>query len=406
MQRHAQTRRRGSAYVMVLGGALIVSMLGMSALYAMRIARRGAEGALAAAQARLHARSAIELGLLTITQNDDWRTDYTCGAWATNAPIGAGKYTLIVTESDADLNETDVCAAPQTNGDAFSGQPCRSVVLTACGYQGRARQVLQVTLQPGAANVDPLADAITTLGPVAWWRLGEDSNSSPAADAMNLQNGTYRNDPQTGRRVPFRCDTAVRLDGTNDLVEIPHHNAFLINNGSILLWFSPTGSMSGLRGLFSKAWFGNAKGGDVSIWIQDGEIYAGLEDTSTAYFVNGGALSANDWYQVVFTFGSSGMHLYINDEEVDSDPYTGGLGTSAGGMGNSEPIALGVTLGSSEPFSIEGWTNPFRGHIDEVAIFSRVLSADDVAALYTLGSLTAPTSMRPEPGTWRPVVDD
>ncbi len=391
---------------MVLGGALLVSLLGMTALLTTRITRRSAEGTLDAAQARLHARSAIELGLLTMTQNDEWRTDYTCGAWATNASIGSGKYTLIVTESDGDLNETDVCAAPQTDGDDFSENPCRTVFLTACGYQGRARQILQVTFQPDAANADPLADAITALRPIAWWRLGEGSDSSPVDDAMDLQDGIYWYGPKTGRRVPFRCDTAVRFDGSNDLVEIPHNNAFLVDNGTILLWFSPTGNPSGLQGLFSKAWTGNSTGGDVSIWISAGVLYAGMESTTDAYFINGGSISANNWYQVVFTFGAAGMHLFLNGTEVASNAYTGGLGTTSGGVGNSEPIALGVTLGSSWQGSIYGWTNPFKGHIDEAAFFNRALSADDVATLYSLGLMTAPTSMHAEPGTWRPVVDD
>lgn len=391
---------------MVLGGAMLVSLLGMTALLTTRVTRRSAEGTLDAAQARLHARSAIELGLLTMTLNDEWRTDYTCGAWATNASIGSGEYTLIVTESDGDLNETDVCAAPQTDGDDFSGNPCRTVFLTACGYQGRARQILQVTLQPDAANADPLADAIAALRPIAWWRLGEGSNSSPVDDAMDLQNGTYWNSPQTGRRVPFRCDTAVRFDGSNDLVEIPHNNAFLVDNGTILLWFSPLSNPSGTLGLFSKAWMENSTGGDVSIWISAGVLYAGMESTTNAYIINGGSISANNWYQVVLTFGAAGMHLFLNGTEVASNAYAGGLGTTSGGVGNSEPIALGVTLGSSWQGSIYGWTNPFRGYIDEAAFFNRALSADDVATLYSLGSMTAPTSMHAEPGTWRPVVDD
>ncbi len=406
MWRAVRTPRRGSAYVMVLGCTLFLLLLGTSAAVQMLQTRRTAENSLAPAQARLHARSAIELGLLIMAQNADWRTARTCGVWADKEPIGTGAYTLVVTESDGDLNEADVCAIPQTDKEPFSPVPSDSVVFTACGYQRGARQVLQVTLAPDRDNADPFADAISALGPVAWWRLGD--SSTMATDAMGVHDGTYRNGPLTGQQVPFRSDTAVYFDGVDDLVEIPHNNAFLVDNGSILLWFCPVGRLSGIQGLFSKAWKQNNTGGDVTIWLEGNVVHVGIESTSDLFHLYGGSVSLNQWYQTVFTFGSGGIHLFVNGGEVASYTYTGGLGRTSGGVGNTEPIALGVTLGASEYHSISGWTYPFRGCIDEVAFFNRALSPEEVATLYTLGSMTAPatSSMHVKPGSWRLVTDN
>lgn len=72
---------------------------------------------------------------------------------------------------------------------------------------------------------------------------------------------------------------------------------------------------------------------------------------------------------VVMTFGPNGMKLFVDGELVDQNEAAVSL------EGNTEPFEVG--LFSAEP----GPVKPFDGLIDEVAIYSQELTAEQVAAL-------------------------
>ncbi len=140
-------RRRGSIYAAVLGCSLAVTVIGLSALLALRVERRFVEGTGDFSQARLYAHSAIEDGLFRIHNDPDWRNAYPNGAWKSDAPIGTGTYTLI----GEDLLDSDL-----TN--SYSD----SVVLTGIGVQGDARYKLQVRLDADMGALTCLEVAFST----------------------------------------------------------------------------------------------------------------------------------------------------------------------------------------------------------------------------------------------------
>ena len=129
--RRSAHRRRGMMYAAVLGCAMLVTVIGLSALMALRVERRFAEGTADFAQARLYARSAVEMGFDRITRHSNWRQNYPSGVWEADQPIGTGTYTLEgVDPVDNDLR--------YLNADP--------VMLTGTGVEGNARYKLQVTL--------------------------------------------------------------------------------------------------------------------------------------------------------------------------------------------------------------------------------------------------------------------
>ncbi len=134
-------RRRGSSYVFFMGTAMIVTIIGLSALMAVRIQRRGAEGSNGLAAARFYAQSAIEHGFAMINQNPDWRTDLTSGFWITEQVLHGGTHSLEATfidDGDAKLENDDL-------------------VLTGTGVHGPASHRTQVFLnaQSGEAALSP-----------------------------------------------------------------------------------------------------------------------------------------------------------------------------------------------------------------------------------------------------------
>jgi Tfp pilus assembly protein PilX len=174
-QRSSPSDRRGSAYLIVLAAAMIVATLGLGALLAVRSQNRAARALMDAAEARQNAHSAIELGRLWISQDPKWRSNRPNGAWATNQPMGAGSYSLEVTDPlDGDL----------------ANRPHDPVVLKAIGVKGQARHIAQVTLTASPEPLPALRCAAHTGGQLHV-KAGK---LFIAASSVFSTNGSLRND--------------------------------------------------------------------------------------------------------------------------------------------------------------------------------------------------------------------
>jgi hypothetical protein len=141
--------RRGGVYIAVLGSAMIVALLGLCALIGQRIENRLVVSSTDIRQAQLNASTAIELAMLTIKQDSNWRTNYSNGNWFTNRSTSAGTCTVnVVDPLDSSLsNNAD---------DPF--------VITGIGYSGQAEQRLKVTVDPRKAPLSCLRSAAATGG--------------------------------------------------------------------------------------------------------------------------------------------------------------------------------------------------------------------------------------------------
>jgi hypothetical protein len=131
-------------YVAVLGTSLIVSLLALSALALQRIQNRMLATSSDIRQAQLNAESAVELGLLAMKQDTNWRSTYTSGHWFTNRALSAGTCSLDgIDPADGNLsnNSTD------------------PVTFTGIGDSGSAEQRVQVTVDPRAQPLSCLRSA-------------------------------------------------------------------------------------------------------------------------------------------------------------------------------------------------------------------------------------------------------
>ncbi|QNN22030.1 LamG domain-containing protein [Planctomycetales bacterium ZRK34] len=385
------SRRAGSAYVLVLATSMIVTVIGISALTAVRLRLRAAELDRSVSAAELHARSAVEMGLFWIGNDADWRTNHPNGVWETNRTVGRGTYTLQVTDpTDSDLTNSWV----------------DPVVVRGTGYDGRARAIYEVTLDPDPAGARPIRAATLALSPSNYWPLQEAAGTA-ATDLAGDVSGVYTNGVTLNSYDSHFAEATARFDGGNDYVAIPHRNAFLMSAGSVSLWFKPN-SASGTQGLFSKDAYGIVTGGHMTIYIESGRLKVRLQSLLSSYTITSasGSVTAGDWHHAVFNFGSDGMKLYLNGEQVSSSSYTGGLYTVFSFFNivkNEEPIALGVSTISSLTGSLSGWSNPFGGRLAHVAMFNYALSSDQIKTLYDAGNPTR--TMRPRPGSLKKVVE-
>lgn len=134
--------RRGSAYVSVLGVSTIVALIGVTSLLASRVELRITRQEEAAVQAAVSAPSLIEVALLRLDGDPNWRTTYTSGDWTANETVGGVTYNFsLVDEKDGDL-ANDASQPVRLYAKATVGDAVRtySVLLGAEGADSGTRE--------------------------------------------------------------------------------------------------------------------------------------------------------------------------------------------------------------------------------------------------------------------------
>ncbi len=116
-------------------------------------------------------------------------------------------------------------------------------------------------------------------------------------------------------------------------------------------------------GLFSKDGNGFQQGGHLSVRLSEGRVHARIQSASQSYEISSlTPLSTGREYQVTVRFGAEGFKLLLDNQEIASSPYTGGL------LGNTQPILLGA-LGSRSSFEkADSIQFPFNGRIFKAAL--------------------------------------
>jgi hypothetical protein len=137
--------RLGGIYVAVLSTALIVSLLAMTALIGQRLQNRMIVASAGMRQAQLNANSAVELGLLAMEQDANWRTTFSSGNWFVNRSASAGSCTLnVIDPIDGNL---------ANNADD-------PIIMTGVGFSGDAQQRITVTIDPRKEPLSCLRSAV------------------------------------------------------------------------------------------------------------------------------------------------------------------------------------------------------------------------------------------------------
>lgn len=142
--------RRGGVYVAVIGVAMIVSIVSLSAMQITRLQLKSALAAEEMAEARLIAQSAVERAMMKITEIPTWRSVYTSGTlYPTDwLALGSGDLKFALIDSDGDLNDDQ--------NDA--------VTVKGIGRSGDAAQVATVMLEPAGGPLDCLEVSLCVNG--------------------------------------------------------------------------------------------------------------------------------------------------------------------------------------------------------------------------------------------------
>src|SRR5437899_4202772 len=230
-------------------------------------------------------------------------------------------------------------------------------------------------------NVMPAGypDAVNADGPIVYFRFSDvppvASNSGSLGAAAN---GTYNGSAAPGAEAPrspafygFESDnTALQLDGSSAFVGTI---SGLMNSRPVFTmsgWIRRGGDQPNRTGLWGQndlVEFGYINNNTLEVWTDDGL------DISPNPIPNG------EWaHLAIVSDGSPGtMKMYTN-------------GFLAGSRAHSLPgnNAFAFNIGGGGVFDATG--NFFNGQIDEVAIFDKALTADQIAKHYYSAVASAP----------------
>ncbi|GAB5495479.1 MAG: hypothetical protein Phyf2KO_05590 [Phycisphaerales bacterium] len=238
-------------------------------------------------------------------------------------------------------------------------------------------------LYAGDAAVSPatLDSALETESTISHWRF----DAGGVVDTVSSHDGGYSSGANGGETGVDTEGRAAHFDGGNDYVEIPHHADFETDNGTIQMWFNPDDT-SGTQTLVSKDSSGYDDGGHLTMRMIGDDVEVRFQSTDASYTMRANdVVSSGEWNHVAFSFGDDGMKLFVNGDQVDSDSYTGGMGTSSGGSGNEEPWVLGANQWSSGDQVANSLKEFFGGKMDHVAFSGEALGTDDIQAIFQTG---------------------
>ena len=278
----------------------------------------------------------------------------------------------------------------------FNGTGTLQIIVDDQGGSGSGPALVDSTsVFIGVSNTTPVATNdpsdynadIAALNPVSNWHLGEGSGTtvvdSGSANANGTVNGATLGQPGA---LNGSSNTAAHFDGVDDYIEIPHANDFLLDDGTIQLWFNAD-TIGTDQALLSKDHSGLGTGGHVLVQLtSSGTINMRLQSTSTVYSIeSSNTVAAGQWHHIAVSFGSNGMELYVDGVIADVNGYTGGLGTTSGGTGNTESFVIGASNQWGTSGTLDDLQRFFQGSIDEVSIVASQLNGEQIQNIFAAG---------------------
>lgn len=231
-----------------------------------------------------------------------------------------------------------------------------------------------------------LTDSMTT-GLAGYWRLDDGSGSSATDSSTNGSTGTLNN-MEVGDWTTGQMDGALDFDGSNEYISIPDANHLDITGTVTLSAWIRSDSYPATGDYDSIIVKGNAGTPAINYGM---ETY-GQSSTQylTFFFHNGSSqiirgstgLTTGVWHHVavVYNDAANDIRLYVNGAQESETVITG----------SPETTSIITNSVQTEIGSYNSDRHWFDGRIDEVRVYNRAFSGDEVVQLYRL---TTPTGI-------------
>lgn len=249
------------------------------------------------------------------------------------------------------------------------------------------------------------AKAVLEKKPVAYWRLGEDKGPTAQDDSGNGHHGVYHGTPAFLEKGALQGDTntAVKLDGNKSYIEVSADKALSVPTGgqglTVEAWVRP--DVLEFKGETESPyihWLGKGEGKQQEWALRFYSAKAkDRPNRISAYIFNpeGGLgpgayfqdkLTPGEWLHVVacfdpgdFTTKGAGVHIYKNGVRRLGPPSQGTLYDNPHWQIKPAAGTALLRLGTRDKRTF------LIGGLDEVAIYPRVLTAEEILQNYNAG---------------------
>jgi hypothetical protein len=275
---------------------------------------------------------------------------------------GAKLHNIIFGESFEDVNGAP--AGSPVTGTSFKPETVEKGKI----YYWRVDELNPPTTVKGDVwSFSTLLDIpVTDPNLVGWWKFDDDAGTT-AVDSSGYDNyGTLEGDPQW---AIGHDGSALSFDGIDDYVEVPHAEILTVDNEVTVMAWIYTSRHAGpgtesFQGIISK---GNPPR-SYSLYTQSaGTLH--FSTTSAGAYVGSSSseqVPLNEWVHVAAMVAGGEQLYFINGEPAG----TGGSGIELPGLTDTANVVIGRTN--------EGSTRSFLGMIDDVRVYNRALTQDEI----------------------------
>lgn len=241
-----------------------------------------------------------------------------------------------------------------------------------------------VTNTQGALTSSPAVLTVTCVSPpsgmLGWWQA-----ESNTLDSISNKHGMF----VTGGYTNGYIGKGFQFDGTNSHVVIQDDGAFALTNFTIETWVKfdgmtadGSGAAAGVQYLvFKQNSRSVAAGNFEGFWLgksqapgYDSFVFGVSSAAGTFVPVRSLTIQTGIWYHVVAERGPDYIRLFTNGQ------FAAQASVSSAQDYGSQPLYLGS---SGQP----AYDRKFKGKLDELSIYNRPLTTNEVVALYLSGTL-------------------
>ncbi len=258
--------------------------------------------------------------------------------------ISAGH--ILLSEATGDLD--DISDGASYGRVATTSISAGKIILTGgAGVDGTlSTDYTEADVTPGLPSDDNLA---------GYWSFDEGTGSSLKDSSTNENDGVIYGSPSW---VAGKSGYALDFGATaSDYVEISSPSGLSSSEVSVSAWVY-INAMESYHGFVRHNW---ANPGSWFLYTSSTQIAFGVYDTDrrrVAYTCD----ISGEWHHLVGTFDGTTMKLYLDGSEVGT------------------PSAASVSLDTTSPIKLS--SDSYAKKIDEVRIYNRALSQDEIKALY------------------------
>jgi hypothetical protein len=215
---------------------------------------------------------------------------------------------------------------------------------------------------------------VPTDGLVGYWPFNGNANDISGNANNGVNNGATLTTDRFGN-----TNCAYIFNGTNSYIEISDNTTLdLTSDFSISSWFNANSFTDPVKMILSKHRNSNNDGGYVcGIWNPNQIVNfqaSPLFTTQTYPIGNSGNVLVNNWYNLIITYQKSSgtFKYYLNGLVIDSKILTFNI------LNTTEELIIGA----ERLITGTGVGYVFSGKIDDVGIWAKVLTSNEILSLY------------------------